>query len=140
MAFVLVPVPSEHVLEVMRWVLFRSVEEEEARASDAAKVAELLATADELTRKLLDAVAKAALKDEARRFRDVVDELGADQAASQALVDTLNQELLDDGREVFETWVEVAVGLEGRRGSLVHISMRKDLAKVVRSITRPGGG
>jgi hypothetical protein len=138
--FELVPVPTEHVLEVMRWVLFRALESEEARKQDERSVTTLMADADARTRALLQIVAKAALKDEPRRFRDVADEMGEDRADVRALIDALNEEVLDDERELFETWVETVVGLEGREGSVVRISMRKDLAQVVRTAGRSGGG
>lgn len=139
MRYVLVPVPTEYVLEVMRWVLFRA-EDEETRKEDEAKVVEFLAQADLRTRRFLHRVATGTIKGEVLRFRDVADELGEDRAAVLALVDDLNERVLDGHRELLETWAETTIGLEGRQGSMVYIAMRKDLARVVRAAGRPGDG
>jgi len=138
--FVQVPVPAEHVLEVMRWVLFRTVEEEGARERDAASVRALLAGSDLRTRRLLYLVATRAIEGQPPRFRDVADELDEDRVAAQALVDELNQTALEDGRELLETWKELTVGLEGRQGTMVFIGMRPDLAQIVRSAGPPPSG
>lgn len=124
----------------MRWVLFRAVEDEETRKQDEAKVIGFLAEADLRTRRLLHRVATGTVKGEAMRFRDVVDELDEDRTAAQTLVDELNDQVLGDGRELLETWVEPTIGMEGRKGMMVHIAMRKDLAGVVRAAGRPEDG
>src|SRR6266540_2109515 len=60
MRYVMVPVPSEYVLDVMRWVLFRAADEDaSALKQDEDRVLELIRDADEFTRSLLAVVAAA---------------------------------------------------------------------------------
>lgn len=133
MGYVLVPVPTEFVLDVMRWVIFRAPSDDE---HDAVRLTHMLAEADEATRSLLLAVATATAKDENLRLRDLADRLGRDAEEVRAAVKTLNQEVLDEGRPIVELRNETSVGVHGQTGTSVFVSMRSDLVRIVRASVR----
>jgi hypothetical protein len=134
--FVLVPVPREHVLEVMRWVLYRAEVDASARELDHARFSAYLADARPEIRKLLELVATSTLAGEAPILRDVADMLGHEGPPVEELVDEVNHAALDEGREAIETWHEPVVGVDGRRSRHVFVAMRRDLAELIR---RRGG-
>jgi len=135
LGYVLVPVPTEFVLDVMRWVLFRSADADpNAVERDAASLTAFIEATDDATRALLRRIATTTVRGETLRMRDLADEL---ELAPQALHDTvarLNAEVLDDDRELLELRNDVTVGLNGRVGTMTFISMRPALARVVRSM------
>lgn len=131
----MVPVPAEHVLDVMRWVLFRATEDEEARLQDEQRVTELVAEADEPTRRLLVAVAAATLKNESLRLQDLAFELELEVGETNLAIEALNERALD-GRELIEVRKDPTVGVRGKLGAKPFVTMRPDLAPIVRTATR----
>jgi hypothetical protein len=133
MRYVMVPVPTEHVLDVMRWVLFRAPEEELHDAvRDAARIATVLAEADDLRRSLLGLVAAASLRNESLKLRDVADELEVEAGALHDVVGELNATALGPGRPLIAIQVETAVGVTGNVGKVSYLGMRPELARLVR--------
>lgn len=133
MGFVLVPVPAEYVLDVMRWVLFRSDAEGTGDVdADVARVTALLANAEPEVRALLEVVAEATIRNEPVRMRDLADELGQVSADVSDAIEALNASTLDGGRELLEVRSETAVGVDGQKGRITYVSMRPLLARVVR--------
>jgi len=140
MRYVMVPVPSEYVLAVMRWVLFRAADEDaSALKQDEDRVLGLIRDADEFTRSLLAVVAAATVKDRPLRLRDLADELGRDGQAVRLAIRTLNQTVLAGGRNLLELRSEPAVGIHGQTGTIVYVSMRPGVAPIVRAATRARG-
>ena len=85
MSYVMVPVPAEHVLDVMRWVLFRTPEEDGVNdMRDRARLSTFMADATDVTRSILARVARAAVNDDPLRLSDVADDLGTSPSADQA--------------------------------------------------------
>src|SRR6266545_7270739 len=140
MRYVMVPVPSEYVLDVMRWVLFRAADEDaSALKQDEDRVLGLIRDADEFTRSLLAVVAAATVKDRPLRLRDLADELGRDGQAVIRAIRTLNQTVLEEGRDLLEVRSEKAVGVHGKTGTTLYVSMRPAVAPIVRAATRADG-
>jgi hypothetical protein len=139
LSFVQVPVPREHVLEIMRWVLFRTEEDDSARERDRERFTTYLAEADAEARRLLELVATATLEGQPLRLRDLSDLLDQDRPSTQALLEEIDRDALDEGRHLLERQNEPAVGVEGQKGSRVLIGMREDLARLVRSRAVEGG-
>ena len=93
MRYVLVPVPSEYVLDVMRWVLFRTPDEEgQTTERDAARVVQLLEELDEDKRALLVLVAKAVAKEDTLALPDAAEELGQEPQAVTEGLRAINQQ------------------------------------------------
>ena len=91
MRYVMVPVPAEHVLDVMRWVLFRTPEDDGAsELRDRVRLMSFLGEASETTRALLARVARAAVTDEPVRLSDVADDLDLEVDVLNAAIKDLN--------------------------------------------------
>lgn len=138
MGYVLVPVPTEFVLEVMRWVLFRSTDDPNAPAEPPVEhVERLVAEADDLTRGLLVRVAKLTLGGEAASLRDLADELEIEASELRDLITGLNElQPLEDGRDLIELRADVNIGVHGRKGTSAFVSMRPDIAPLVTAAAR----
>jgi hypothetical protein len=132
----MVPVPREHVLDVMRWVLFRAADEDsEGTGRDAARVAQLLDGLDERTRSLALLVAKATVEDTPLRLTDAADELGLESQTVTVLIRDLNQRAMW-GRSVIRTQAEKAIGVHGQTGKVSYLMMRPDIARLIRTTAR----
>jgi hypothetical protein len=143
MRYVMVPVPAEHVLDVMRWVLFRAPDEDyETVARDAARVTNFMSEADELTRTVLLRVAEATMTDEPLRLSDVAGELDKDAQTINAVIRDANNVALGAERPLIEIRFESAIGVHGQTGKVSFLGMRPHLARQVRSArpNPPAGG
>jgi len=135
--FVLVPVPAEHVLDVMRWVLFRTdVEGTGDVHPDVPRVTALLDTAEPGLRRLLEAVAEATIQGEPLRLRDLADELEQSTGDVTDTIDAINATALGHDRPLIEVRPETAVGVDGNTGRITHLAMRPQLARIVRLARR----
>jgi hypothetical protein len=133
MGYVQVPVPAEHVVEVLRWVLFRAEGGKEQLQEDVVSVTRLLGDVDDLRRTLLINIANATVADESLRLRDLADDLGVDSETVTQILDDLNRHALNGGRQLLELRREKIVGVYGQTASRSFVGMRPDLAPVVRS-------
>lgn len=138
MGYVLVPVPTEFVLEVMRWVLFRSTDDPDQQGEPSAdRVERLLTEVDDVTRRMLVLVARSTAGGEAAQLRDLADELEIEPSHLRDVITALNEsQPLDDGRDVIEIRADVNVGVHGKRGTSAFVSMRPDVAPVVAAVAR----
>ena len=139
MRYVMVPVPAEHVLDVMRWVLFRTPEEDGVNdMRDRARLSTFMGEASEVTHSILTRVAKAALNDEPLRLSDVADDLDLDSDVINATIKEVNNFALGPGRVLVMLRMETAVGISGNTGKIAYLSMRPNLARVVRELVKAG--
>ena len=136
MRYVMVPVPSQYVLDVMRWVLFRVPDEEgQAARRDASRVVQLLEELDEDKRALLLLVAKAVGKDDTLGVTDAAEELGVQP---QVVIDGLraiNRQALW-GKDIMTLRTEPKVGVLGQAGTVSFVTLRPDIARLVRAAAR----
>jgi hypothetical protein len=138
MRYVMVPVPAEHVLDVMRWVLFRAPDEDyETVARDAARVANFMSDADDLTRSVVLRVAEATATDEPLRLSDVASELDKDGQTINAVIRDANAVALGAERPLIEIRFESAIGVHGQTGKVSFLGMRPHLARQIRMSARP---
>ena len=138
MRYVMVPVPSEHVRDVMGWVLFRSHGYETGSGMrDKPKLRQAVAEADDLTRSLLSLVAGATAEGGRARLIDVAEQLDAEPDALLAALSEINEHALGDGRKLVRISNELAVGVDGKRGRLSFLEMRPEHARVVRAAVPP---
>jgi hypothetical protein len=138
--YVMVPVPREYVLDVMRMVLFRAPEEDgDDSALDEASLRQLLSEVDDLARSLAAMVAKAAITNEPLSLGDAADVLEQDSQTIRATVRALNRHPLAAGRRIIRVQAEPAVGVLGNTGSVPHLAMRPDVAKVIRAASNAPG-
>lgn len=139
MGYVLVPVPAEFVLDVMRWVLFRAQDTDtELVQLETEQVQRFLATADDPTRALLHRAAEATVKALPLALRDLADELDMEPPAVRDRIEQLNHEILEGDRELIELRADVNVGVHGRTGTTAFVSMRPALARSVWAATSAG--
>jgi hypothetical protein len=137
LGYILVPVPTEYVLDIMRWVLFRAADgDHELVGRDVEQLQQFIGGTDDATRALLQAVAEATARGEVLQLQELADGLEREPTAVREAIDKLNAEVLDDGRDLFELRTEAAVGVHGRTGRLVIVSMRPLLVRAVRSVMR----
>ncbi|MEO7573741.1 MAG: hypothetical protein ABIX10_15030 [Acidimicrobiales bacterium] len=130
------PVPTEHVLDVMRWVLFRGEAVDAEVFGDPMRVVGLLKEADDDVRTLVGLVANATLRNEPLRLLDLADELGRTHPDVAATIEALNEHALEGERPLLELRNETSVGVHGQTGTIAHVSMRSDLALVARRTLR----
>lgn len=137
MRYVMVPVPSEFVLDVMRMVIFRAPDDDEVSdMRDESRLVTLLREADDGTRALLALVARATNDNEQLRFSDAADELEVDGDALRAQLAKLNAEALGGGRQLIGITDEIAVRVHGNVGRNRYLVMRPEHARMVRAIAR----
>lgn len=138
MRYVMVPVPREHVLDVMRWVLFRTPDDDTGSGMrDGTPLRSALVEADDLARSLLSLIADAAVEGgRPLRLVDAAERLEAEPEALLAALTKVNGQALPDGRKLVRISNELAVGVEGNRGRLSFLEMRPEHARVVRAEVR----
>jgi hypothetical protein len=137
--FVQVPVPEQHVYEVMRWVLFRSQEwSAEAAERTVARVLAYISGEGPNTATMFERVARSTLEHDPVRLRDLAEELDISTEELTAMVDDANERALD-GEPVIERSTQGSVGIHGQPVQLAYLSMRLDLARRVDVALRRGG-
>ena len=137
MGFVMVPVPADHVFDVMRWVLLRLPDEEgDGSGRDEARLLQLMNDVDDTERTLLLLVAKAGINNDQLRLRDVADEIGESPGDLTERIRGLNRRALGSGRVVIRTVTEREVGVSGNTGKVTYLTMRADLARTIRAAAR----
>jgi len=125
------------VLDVMRWVLFRTPDESgETSGRDHARAVQLVSELDDLKRSLLLLVAKSTLKDDSLRLTDAADELGQDAQTITDAVRALNHQALWGGRDIVTLRAETTVSIHGQRGKKSYLTMRPEVARLVRAAAR----
>jgi hypothetical protein len=134
--FVLVPVPEQHVYEVMEWVLFRSHEwTAEAVDHTVNRIVAFVTEEGPPTSALFERVARSTMEHGPLRLRDLADELDIPTETLSAMVDEANERALD-GEPVLERRNHAAVGIHGQPVDLAYLSMRLDLARRVHAALR----
>jgi hypothetical protein len=138
MRFVMVPVPREHVLDVMRWVLFRAPDDDDPRGMrDHARIKTFLEGTDPATREVLHLVAKATSSSDALRLTDVTEQLDVEADVVRGILRDINRNALGAGRDLVQLAQETTVGVHGQTGRVLFLRMRPEHASVVRAMTRP---
>lgn len=133
----MVPVPTEHVLEVMRWVLFRAPDDKSTEAMrDQARLRHLVGQADPITMSLITAVAGATASGRVLRLRDAADELDHDVDVLRVSLRELNGSALGGGRDLIRLSNETAIRVNGDVGKDVCLEMRPEHARWIRTLTR----
>ena len=136
MRYTLVPVPKEHVLDVMRWVLFHAPDEEgEGTGRNQARVIQLLDALDDFKRALLVLVAKSVATDDSLTLRRAAEKLGTPSREVSDSLRKINQQAVW-GRDVVTLREETVVGVLGKTGKIKYVTMRPDIARLVRAAAR----
>jgi hypothetical protein len=121
--YTLVPVPSEYVLDVMRFVLFRAPDEDgQSKGRNKARVVHLLDTLDDFKRSLLVLVATSVVQEDSLQLRDAAEQL--------------NQPPQVVSEDVLMLRAETVVGIHGQTGKHLSITMRPDIARFVVAASR----
>ena len=134
MRYVMVPVPSELVLDLMRWLQFRT--EPEQPEEDEANLRRLLADTDERTRALLVLIAKGTIEGAPVRLSDAADVLEQEPAAVRAALLAADLQALGPGRTLVKVLNESEVNEFGRTGRVSYLAMRPHHARLVRATVR----
>jgi hypothetical protein len=137
MRFVMVPVPREHVLDVMRWVLFRApADDDPSGMRDHARIKTFLEDTDPVTRSVLQLLAKATSGGDALRLTDVTEQLEAEADVVRGILREINRSALGGGRDLVQLAPETTVGVQGQTGRVLYLRMRPEHASVVRQLIR----
>jgi hypothetical protein len=136
----MVPVPREYVLDVMRWVLFRAPDElGETTGRDVVRVEQLLSELDEFQRSVLVLIARSVGGDDELRLTDAAAELNESPQAVSDSIGAINRQAAW-GRDVITLRPESAVGIHGRVSKLPAVTMRPEIARIVRTTVRSASG
>src|SRR4051794_27806242 len=95
--FVLVPVPAAHVLDVMRWLVYRDTQRTGAAEWDEAALADMLASLPDSTRTILDLVAEATIGERELSVRDLAAEVRQDPKDVATTIQDINRRARDRG-------------------------------------------
>jgi hypothetical protein len=131
MRFVMIPVPSEHVREVIDIVLFSSPDTERKPIRDEARVRTLVRESDPVTRALLRTVAEAAVAGTEVTVADVAAAIGEEEANVLGIVRDLGVRALQrlvvlrtpERRRISGT-NDDTLSMEPRRAELVLTALR----------------
>jgi len=139
--YVMVPVPREYVLDVMRWVLFRAPDElGETSGRDVVRVEQLLSALDEFQRSLLVLIARSVGGDDELRMTDAAAELNESPQVVSNSIREINQRAAAWGRDVVTLRPESAVGIHGIVSKLPAVTMRPEIARIIRTAMRSASG
>jgi hypothetical protein len=134
--YTLVPVPSEYVLDVMRFVLFRAPDEDgPSKGRNKARVVHLLDTLDDFKRSLLILVATSVVQEDSLQLRDAAEQLNQRPQVVSEAVHAINSQAVW-GRDVLMLRAETVVGIHGQTGKHLSITMRPDIARFVVAASR----
>lgn len=135
MRYTLVPVPSEYVLEVMRFVLFIAPDEAaQSTGRDEAQVRRLLDELDDFKRSLLVLVARSVAQDDSLQLRDAAEQLGQPPQVVSDALRAINLHV--GGSDILMLRAETSVGVHGQTGKISYVTMRPDIARLVRAASR----
>lgn len=137
MRYVMVPVPSEFVLDVMRMVLFRTPEDDDPSGMrDQARMRAFLETAETPTQALLELIADASVAQTPLRLVDAAEELDLDPDVVRAILKDVNKLVLGGERDLVQLSAETAVGVHGNTGKILFLVMRPEHARFLRARRR----
>jgi hypothetical protein len=132
MPYVMVPVPEEHVLDVMRLVLRRSRAQEPLMEWDSESVSEFLVDSDDDTRAIVLFVARATLVEEAIRIPGLSEALGLPVSTVLPAMGAANKRSLAAGRErILLMRSEAAVADDGTVTRVEEFAMPGRLAAMI---------
>jgi hypothetical protein len=134
MRYVMVPVPSEYVLDLLRWLQFRT--EPEQPEEDEANLRRLLGETDDRTRALLLLIAKGAIEGAPVRLSDAADLLEQDGPTVRAALLAADAQALGPDRTLVKVLNETEVNEFGRSGRVSYLAMRPHHARIVRATVR----
>jgi hypothetical protein len=133
MPYVMVPVPEEHVVDVMQYVT-RLIVEASREEWDPDAVEELFLEADEGARSLLSVVASAALSGKELAAGDAVKKLELRMRDLAELLAPLEAAARQANRRpLFEMQPGERQGPGGRKVKVHNIVMKRDVAEMVRT-------
>ena len=137
MRYVMVPVPSAFVLDVMRMVIFRAPDDDDvSSARDEARLEAFMEGSDELARSLVVLVAKATVDSRQVRLSDTALDLELDGEPMRTLLKQVNDDAFGGGRQLVGVSDEIAVRVHGNVGKDWFLVMRLEHARMLRSIAR----
>lgn len=138
MRYVMVPVPSEFVIDVMRMVVFRAPEDDDEGSAmrEETRLRGVMRDAEPPTRSLLILLAKATIEGTQVRFTDAAEALEVDGEVLIELIRELNALALGYGRSLVGISEELAVRVHGNVGKNRYLVMRPDHARLIRSLAR----
>jgi hypothetical protein len=134
MQYVMVPVPSDHVLDLLRWLQFQT--EPEQPAEDAAALQRAVEAADEVTTALLLSIAEASIAGDPIRLSDAADAVDLEISAVRAALRRVDDEVLGPGRTLVKVLQETVISERGNPGRIFCLTMRVHHARVVRATVR----
>jgi hypothetical protein len=134
MPYVMVPVPEEHVVDVMQYVT-RLVARGSREAWDQESIEELWGAADEPARSLLSVVASAALAGRMITGAEAIQAIELKQRDLVELIASLEESSKERNRRplfLMEKAEQEVPG--GRLRPVRHLVMERDVAEMIRSI------
>jgi hypothetical protein len=134
MPYVMVPVPEEHVVDVMQYVT-RLVARGSRAPWDQESIEELFSAADEPVRSLLSVVASAALADRTITGADAIQSIELKQRDLIELIASVEEMAKERSRRplfIMEKAEQEAPG--GRVRPVRHLVMERDVAEMIRSV------
>ena len=131
MSYIMVPVPEDHVVDVMQYVL-RLINQASIEPWDEGSLTDFFESVDEPTRALLSAVAAATLRDEPIPEPDAVSAIQMNRREMIGIMREVNDLARDTGRQgLIQARTVDEVLANGRTREVRVLAMADDVARFV---------
>jgi len=136
MRYVMVPVPSEHVREVISLVLLKSSSEGKNAVRDLTRIRKLVSDSNGVTRAVLRLVADATVEDTPLSVAAVAEQLHEDETTIRGVLRDLDMRALDPDQALVRVHDESVVDAHGRRTRTSYLTMPPRRAELVHDALR----
>jgi hypothetical protein len=131
MGYVMVPVPSEHVREVIGMVLAKSSDSSKNAVRDHTRLTRLVEGSSDLTRSVLEVVARAAVEGSRLSLPAAAEAAGHDEAVVVAVLNELEMRAVSRSASLVTVEEEPRDGRPARSARTSYLTMRPERARLV---------
>jgi len=131
MGYVMVPVPSEHVREVMGIVLAKSSDSSKNAVRDHARLTRLVEESHDLARSVLEVIARAAIEGSPPSLPATAEAVGQDEAVVLAVLRDLDMRAISRSAALVTVEKGPQDGAPARSARTAYLTMLPERADVV---------
>jgi hypothetical protein len=131
MGYVMVPVPSEHVREVMGMVLAKSSDSSKNAVRDHARLTRLVEESHDLARSVLEVIARAAIEGSPPSLPATAEAVGQDEAVVLAVLRDLDMRAISRSAALVTVEEDVDDRTSARSARTAYLTMPPERARIV---------